>query len=263
VGRFAVLAVAVCLWSGGAPLAPASSAEDVDLALVLAVDISTSMDPDEQQLQRDGYVAAFQHPDLLRAIASGAHGRIAVTYVEWAGRNIQYRVVPWTVIADRDQAEAFAAALAAAPLRREAGTSISDGLLYAGSQFNRRDYRADRLAVDISGDGPNNTGHPVALMRDWLIRRGVTINGLPIMLKDQADIEGTSISNLDVYYEDCVIGGPGAFIIVVKDARDFGTAIRSKLVLEIAGHPARPQQAAAFTREQRIDCLIGEKVRSE
>ena len=260
MGRFAVLAVAVCLWSGEVQLAPASAAEDVDFALVLAVDISTSMDVDEQQLQRDGYVAGFRHPDLLRAIASGAHGRIAVMYVEWAGRNIQYTVVPWTVIADRDDAEAFAAALAAAPLRREAGTSISGGLLFAGSQFNRRDYRAGRLAVDISGDGPNNTGHPVELMRDWLIRRGVTVNGLPIMLKDQPDIEGTSISNLDIYYEDCVIGGPGAFIIAVKDARDFGTAIRSKLVLEIAGLPARPVPAAAFAREPRIDCLIGEKV---
>jgi hypothetical protein len=262
VGRFAVLAVAVCLWSAEGHLAPAS-AENVDLALVLAVDISTSMDADEQQLQRDGYVAAFRHPDLLQAIASGAHGRIAVTYVEWAGRNIQYRVVPWTVIAGRDDAEAFAALLAAAPLRREAGTSISEAILYAGTQFNRRDYQADRLAVDISGDGPNNTGQPVAMMRDWLIRRGVTINGLPIMLKDQPDVEGTSISNLDVYYQDCVIGGPGAFTITVKDARDFGTAIRSKLILEIAGRPARPVPAAAVVREPRIDCLIGEKVWSE
>jgi hypothetical protein len=171
--------------------------------------------------------------------------------------------VPWSIIAGGEDAEAFATALAAAPLRREAGTSISSGLLYAGSQFNRRDYQADRLAVDISGDGPNNTGHPVGMMRDWLIRRGVTINGLPIMFKDQPDIEGTSISNLDVYYEDCVIGGPGAFMIPVRDARDFGTAIRSKLVLEIAGLPARPTLTAAFAREPRVDCLIGEKLRRE
>jgi hypothetical protein len=263
VDRLAILSIAVCVWCAGARPAPVSAAEDVDLALVLAVDISTSMDGDEQQLQRDGYVAAFRHPDLLRAIASGAHGRIAVTYVEWAGRNIQYRLVPWTVVAGRDQAEAFAAALAAAPLRREAGTSISEGLLFAGTQFNSRVYRADRLAVDISGDGPNNVGQPVAMMRDWLIRRGVTINGLPIMLKDQPDIEGTSISNLDVYYEDCVIGGPGAFTITVREARDFGTAIRSKLILEIAGRPARLIPVAAVVRKPRIDCLIGEKVRSE
>lgn len=262
MGRFAVLALAVCFWSGEARPAPVAAAEDVDLALVIAVDISTSMDADEQELQRDGYVAAFRHSDVIRAIIGGARGRIAVTYVEWAGPSIHYLTVPWTVIADREDAEAFAAALAAAPLRREPGTSISSGLLYAGGQFNRRDYRADRLAVDISGDGPNNTGHPVELMRDWLIRRGVTINGLPIMLKAEPDIE-EYISNLDVYYEDCVIGGPGAFMIPVKDASSFGTAIRSKLILEIAGLPVRPILAAAFAREPRIDCLIGEKVRRQ
>ena len=218
------------------------------------------MDADELQLQRQGYIAAFRHPDVIRAIVGGARGRIAVTYVEWAGPSIHSLIVPWTVIADREDGEDFAALLAAAPLRHEAGTSISSGLLYAGAQFNRLDYRADRLAVDISGDGPNNTGYPVELMRDWLIRRGVTINGLPIMLKAEPDSED-DISNLDVYYEDCVIGGPGAFIIVVREASSFGTAIRNKLVLEIAGLPAKPMLAAAFVREPQIDCWIGEKLR--
>jgi Protein of unknown function (DUF1194) len=256
----AVLALAVCFWSGEARLAPvAAVATDVDLALAIAVDISSSIDAGEQALQREGYVAAFRHSDLMRAIAGGARGRIAVTYVEWAGPTIQYLIVPWTIIAGREDAEAFAAALAAAPLRSEPGTSISGGLEYAGFQFNRRDYQADRQAVDVSGDGPNNTGYPVELMRDWLIRRGVTVNGLPIMLRPELDIDG-NIFKLDVYYEDCVIGGPGAFMIPVTDASSFETAIRSKLVLEIAGLPARPMLTAAFARKHRIDCLSGEKV---
>ncbi len=258
MGRFAVLALAVSLWSGEGALARIAAGEDVDLALVIAVDISTSMDVGEQKLQREGYVAAFRHSDVIQAIAGGMRGRIAVTYVEWAGSGAHSVIVPWTDLTDRDDAEAFAALLAAAPLRHEAGTSISGGLLFAGGQFNQRGYRGDRLAIDISGDGPNNTGHPVTLMRDWLIRRGITINGLPIMLRP--DIEG-NISNLDVYYEDCVIGGPGAFTLPVRHAGSFATAIRSKLVLEIAALPARPVVAAAFIAKPRIDCMIGERAR--
>jgi hypothetical protein len=232
---------------------PAASAEEVDLALVIAVDISTSMNAEEQQLQRDGYVTAFRHPDVIRAIASGPFGQIAVTYVEWAGRDVHSTIVPWTIIADSENAAAFAAGLAAAPLRRAPGTSISSALLYAGSQFNRRDYPAVREAVDISGDGPNNGGHPAELMRDWLVRRGVTINGLPIMVEVE-----NHIPNLDVYYEDCVIGGPGAFMIPVTKAGDFATAIRSKLLLEISGLPARVMPIA-LRGEPRIDCLLAER----
>jgi hypothetical protein len=187
-----------------------------------------------------------------------------VTYVEWAGPKSQYLVVPWTIIDDRNAAEAFATALAGAPVRRDTGTSISGGLLYAGTLFNLVDYDANRLAVDISGDGPNNTGYPVTMMRDWLIRRGeaingrpITINGLPIMLKPEPDEPGTE--HLDIYYEDCVIGGPGAFIVTVKDAGSFEAAIRRKLVLEIAGLPLAPMLVAASLHSPRIDCLIGEK----
>ena len=133
------------------------------------------------------------------------------------------------------------------------------GLLFAAGQFNRRGYRGDRLAVDISGDGPNNMGPPVTLMRDWLIRRGVTINGLPIMLK--SDSEG-GVSDLDHYYKNCVIGGPGAFTFPARDAGTFAAAIRSKLILEIAALPAssaRPLLAAAFSPGPGIDCMIGER----
>lgn len=126
MGRFAVLAIAVCLGSGEVRPAPVAPIE-VDLALVLAVDISTSMDTDEQRLQREGYVAAFRHSDVIRAITEGARGRISVTFVEWAGPNIQFLVVPWTIIADRKDSEGFAAALATAPLQQKPGTSISGG----------------------------------------------------------------------------------------------------------------------------------------
>jgi hypothetical protein len=255
MGRLALLALAACCSAA----APAAAAEEVDLALILAVDISTSMDAGEQQLQRDGYVAAFRHADVLAAIASGAHGRIVVSYVEWAGRDIHSTIVPWTVIGDPAGAEAFASALAAAPLRQAAGTSISSALLYAGSQFKARDYPAARHAVDISGDGPNNGGQPVDLMRDWLVRRGVTINGLPIMLRPEPDLEA---GTLDEYFEECVIGGPGAFMIPVTDADNFATAIRSKLVLEIAGlsPPPRPLPIA-LAGTPWIDCAVAEKER--
>jgi hypothetical protein len=260
MGRFAVLAAAMCFWSGEGALARVAAVTDVDLALVIAVDVSTSMDVDEQKLQREGYVAAFRHSDVIQAITSGARGRIAVTYIEWAGPGAHAVIVPWTDIADRADAGTFAAQLAAAPLRHESGTSISGGLLFAAGQFDRRDYRGDRLAVDISGDGPNNMGHPVTLMRDWLIRRGVTINGLPIMLK--LDIDG-SVSHLDLYYEDCVIGGPGAFAFPVRDAGSFATANPQKLILEIAALPLRPVLAAAFSPRPRIDCMMGERTRAK
>lgn len=256
MGRSADLALAafvlICL-----PPSLAVAVEPVDLALVIAVDISTSMDIDEQRLQRDGYVAALRHQDVIGAITAGPHGSIALAYVEWAGRDIHSTIVPWTIIGDRLSAESFAARLASAPLRQAAGTSISSALLFAGSQFNRRDYEADRLAVDISGDGPNNSGHPVDLMRDWLVRRGVTINGLPIMLRPESDIQGGSLED---YYEDCVVGGPGAFVIPVTNAANFATAIRSKLMLEIAGHSAKlPLVPAAFASEPWIDCAIVER----
>jgi hypothetical protein len=234
---------------------------DVDLALVLAVDISRSMDYDELRLQRDGYVAALKHPEVIQAISSGALGRIAVTYLEWAGPYHQATVVPWAVLAGRADAEAFAGQIAAAPIMRETGTSISGGLAFSASRFDASGVRAARRAIDVSGDGPNNMGLPVVPIRDRLIADGITINGLPIVLKSGAYVGPFSIPNLDVYYEDCVIGGPGAFMITVDDPSRFEIAIRRKLVLEIAGLPARVIPAAAIDAPPRIDCLIGEKLR--
>ncbi len=243
---------------------PASAQVDVDLELVLAVDVSRSMDYDEQKLQRDGYVAAFRHPEVIQAITAGAVGRIAVTYMEWSGPFYQQVLVPWTIVGSRDEAAAFAALLDKAPLDRESGTSISGGLAHAAGLFASSGTRTNRQTIDVSGDGPNNMGLPVAPMRDQVIEQGITINGLPLVLKTGGGPFGLfNIANLDVYYEDCVIGGPGAFMVTVDDMAGFAAAVRRKLVLEIAGLPPRLMPAAAqvFRPAPRVDCLIGEKTR--
>ncbi|MBN9022576.1 MAG: DUF1194 domain-containing protein [Rhizobiales bacterium] len=235
-----------------------------DLELVLAVDISRSMDLDEQRLQRDGYVAALRHPEVVAAIGSGPAGRIAVTYVEWAGPFHQAVLVPWTVVSSRAEAEAFSDRVAAAPMVRERGTSISEGLAFAASLFPATGARGARRAIDVSGDGPNNMGPAVVPVRDRVVSEGITINGLPIMLKPAFSYGPYNIPDLDLYYEDCVIGGPGAFMISVDDMSRFAVAVRRKLVLEIAGRMPEPRvlRAAVFEAPPRVDCLIGEKQRS-
>jgi hypothetical protein len=234
---------------------------EVDLELVLAVDVSRSMDFDEQRLQRDGYIAAFNHPEVIQAITSGNIGQIAVTYFEWAGPGFQTMIAPWTLIASAEDAAAFAAQLAAGPISRETGTSISSGLFFAVGRFKDNGFSSYRSAIDISGDGPNNAGSRVDETRDWVVDRGITINGLPIMLKPDLRFSAFGMPNLDIYYEDCVIGGPGAFMIAVTDPMNFEAAIRRKLVLEIAGLPARVIPAAEVLREPRVDCSIGERSR--
>jgi len=253
------LVLVAAIVSGGAAKAQVA----VDLELVLAVDISRSMDYDEQQLQRDGYVEALRHPEVVAAIQSGPIGRIAVTYVEWAGPFHQAMVVPWTTVASMAEAEAFAAAVGAAPLVRERGTSISQGLDFAANLFADSGASGSRRTIDVSGDGPNNMGLPVVPVRDRIVAEGITINGLPIMLKPASAIGPYNIPDLDIYYEDCVIGGPGAFMITVDDPSRFAVAIRRKLVLEIAGVTPEPEviKAAVFEAPPRIDCLIGEKQR--
>jgi hypothetical protein len=244
-----------------APHLAAAQADSVDLQLVLAVDVSRSMDFEEQELQRDGYAAAFRHPEVLAAIASGPLGRIAVTYVEWAGPDIQAVVVPWTIVATREEALAFASKISAAEFLRERGTSISGGLEFASGLFAGSGVRGLRRTIDISGDGPNNMGLPVARVRDEVVAAGITINGLPIMLRPGGGFGAFGIDKLDIYYEDCVIGGPGAFIVTVGDMSQFPAAIRRKLVLEIAGVVSPPQLIPVAVTAPRIDCLIGEKRR--
>jgi Protein of unknown function (DUF1194) len=238
---------------------PATAAADVDVELVIAVDVSYSMDPDEQALQREGYIIGFNSPEFLNALRQGLHGKIAVTYFEWAGSSDQRVVVPWRLIDGPATAKAFTDSIAAAPYRRAYRTSISGALYFAQPLFDTSGYRGLRRVIDVSGDGVNNQGDPVAIVRDQALERGITINGLPILLK-RPSIATMDIENLDVYYEDCVIGGPGAFMIPIRERDQFREATRTKLVLEIAGRepPARIIPAAAD--KPRISCTIGERM---
>jgi len=264
-GSAFALVLAAVLWAAALPfgLLQLAWAADtpVDLELILAVDVSRSMDTDEQQLQRDGYVAALTHPDVVAAITQGRHGKIALSYVEWAGPDIQYKVMDWRVIDGPASARAFAAELAQAPIQRFRGTSISNSLAFVAPQFDNNGYAATRRVIDVSGDGPNNMGIPIEMAREPVVRAGITINGLPIMIKRTGGF--SSISDLDLYYEDCVIGGFGAFLVVVRSADQFAEAIRRKLVLEIAGRAPQVIPAAATVSGKRIDCLIGEKLRQQ
>jgi hypothetical protein len=257
--RRTLLAGATCLG-----LAGSATAEDVevDLELVLAVDVSRSMDPSEQALQKDGYLAALKHPEVLAAIRSGFLGRIAATYVEWAGPGSHRIIAPWALLDGLETASTFADSIAAEPVSYLHGTSISGALLFSSGLFESNGFRSMRQVIDVSGDGPNNMGYPVPQVRESVLGRGITINGLPIMLHDDY-IGGYSIPNLDVYYEDCVIGGPGAFLVTVESIDRIAEAIRRKLILEIAGAPPKiiPAAEALAQQEPRIDCLIGEKLR--
>lgn len=256
-------ALALALWLTQA----ASPAEPVDVELVLAVDVSLSMSPAELEIQRHGYAAALTHDNVLKAIADGAYGKIAVTYVEWAGTTWQRVVVPWTVIANRADADGFVAKLDANPPDSARRTSISGVLSFGSDLFAESGFQGTKRVIDVSGDGPNNQGAPVDLTRDEVVRQGITINGLPLMTR--GGFSGAfDVDNLDRYYSDCVIGGPGAFMIPVNNWTQFPEAIRRKLVLELAG-PASPQWAAEEAAHPPIvladdrpatDCLAGEKM---
>src|SRR5215210_6338467 len=197
-----------------------TNAIPVDVELVLAVDISYSMDPEEQALQRDGYIAAITSNDFMQALKQGMHGKVAVTYFEWAGQSEQRVVVPWRIIEGPESADAFAGEIAAAPMRRAARTSISGALLFGAYLFEGSGYRGLRRVIDVSGDGTNNNGPLVALTRDDVLAKGITINGLPIML-NRPNFGGVDLANLDVYFEDCVIGGPGSFVVAIRERAKF------------------------------------------
>src|SRR5262245_38822997 len=263
----AVAAAGLALAASAAPTLPKfadtrASAIPVDVELVIAVDVSYSMDPDEQALQREGYILALTSPEFLNVVRQGPHGRIAITYFEWAGIADQKVVVPWRLIDGLDTARGFTDEIARAPYRRAYRTSISGALLFASPLFEANPYRGARRVVDVSGDGVNNQGPPVTVIRDELLAKSVTINGLPIMLKRPL-AASMDIENLDVYYEDCVIGGPGSFVIPIKEREKFKEATRTKLALEIAGStpPAPPRRVVPVASEApRISCLIGERM---
>ena len=234
----------------------------VDVELVIAVDVSHSMDPEEQALQREGYVQALTSREFMQALREGAHGKVAITYFEWAGEFDQKIIMPWRLIEGPESADSVAAEIAAAPSRRASRTSISGGLLFAKPLFDHSGYRGLRRVIDVSGDGANNSGARIVPTRDDVLAAGITINGLPIMLKRPA--RGTmDIENLDVYYEDCVIGGPGAFVVPIHERKQFIEATRTKLVLEISGREPEPRVVPVSSDKPRISCTIGERMWQE
>jgi hypothetical protein len=220
-------------------------AEDpVDVALVLAVDISRSVDEDEARLQREGYRSAMTDPRLVEAIRGGMTGGIAIAYVEWAGFEYQRLVLPWTRIGSQAQAESWASALAEAPRVSLSWTSISAAIDFSRRTLAECPYEATRRVIDVSGDGVNNSGAPAEEARDRAVAEGITINGLPI-LNDRPTFGRRPPIPLDIYYRESVIGGPGAFMIPAEDFNDFGQAVRRKLIREIAGLSSDPERRPA------------------
>ena len=231
----------------------------VDVELVLAVDVSYSMDMDELAIQREGYAQAIISKEFLQALKTGPNGKISVTYFEWAASSDQKIIIPWRVIDGPETADAVANEIMKTPIRRASRTSISGAINFAMPLFDENPYRGLRRVIDISGDGPNNNGGPVVTARDAALEKGIIINGLPIMVKEPS-YSTMDIDNLDFYYEDCVIGGPGSFVVTIKDRDKFKEAIRTKLLLEVAGRTPERRIVPVAEKEPRVPCLIGEKI---
>ena len=231
-GSFLFAAAAAAVMIVFATLLPVAAQTAVDLQLVLAVDASGSVDQVRFDLQKRGYVAAFRHARVLQAIRSGPHQAIAVTMVQWTGPAMQVQVAEWSAVGDEQTAAAFAATIERVPRQLfGGGTSISGAIDHALTLFPRSPFRASRRVIDVSGDGSNNRGRPVTLARDEAVAAGIGINGLPILALEP---------DLDRYYRDNVIGGPGAFVMVADNFNSFGSTVVKKLIAEIA--QAVPQQ---------------------
>jgi hypothetical protein len=219
-------------------LVPAATrAQPVDLLLVLAADVSRSVDHQKFMLQREGYAAAVSNPQVLDAIRSGAHGKIALNFVEWSGVGAQKIVIDWTIIDGPGTARRFGDQLVEAPRSFADRTSISGGIEFAMTQLKRSPFKSTRRTIDISGDGTNNAGRDVRIARDEAVAAGVTINGLVILSQNQVpwNPEHTNPpGGLEKYFRDNVIGGPGSFVVVADGFESFGKAIIKKMIAEIA-----------------------------
>ena len=223
----------------------ASAAEQVDLLLVLSSDVSRSVDHPKFLLQREGYAAAVSDRHVLEAIKSGPQQRIAVCFVEWSGFGAQKLVIDWTIIDGPDPARKFGDQLLELPRAFADRTSISGGIEFATAQLERAPFEGARRTIDVSGDGTNNAGRDVKLARDEVVAKGIVINGL-VILSDRPVPWNAEHTNppggLEKYYQDNVIGGPGAFVLVAENFNAFGRAIIKKLIAEIAllsGAPPR------------------------
>ena len=249
--RFAIVSI-LGLLCGGAAQAQPDAGIEVDAEIVLAVDVSRSMDMREFAIQRDGYAAALRHPDLIRAVTAGQLGRIAFSYFEWSGEAQDGTLIPWRIIDGPAAAVAMADEIAASPVQRSRGTSIARALYFAAVLIDDGTVAGARRIIDVSGDGANNVGPPVTGARDAALARGITINGLPIMAS-----AGT-MPDLDLYYQDCVVGGEGSFVIVATTGEELARTIRRKLIMEISGTAPEPRIIRADF--EPTDCLIGEKL---
>src|ERR1700727_2420248 len=229
--------------------AAARAAEDVDLLLVLAVDVSRNIDATKFKLQREGYAAAVADPHVLEAISTGRNRRIGLAFVEWSGCGAQKVVIDWTTIGDADSAGGFGDRLLEAPRSFADRTSISGAIEFAMGQLDKAPYEAARRTIDVSGDGTNNAGRDVAMLRDEAVAKGITINGL-VILSDNPMSWNPDHTNppggLANYYRNNVVGGPSAFVMVAENFNSFGQAIVKKMIAEVAqAHEPRPLRAAA------------------
>lgn len=229
VGSLATLAAARAAWA----------ATPVDLQLVMAVDVSRSIDEVEAELQRRGYIEAMTNDRVIDAILSGENKAIGVCYVEWAGTHFQQTVIDWMLIDSPGAARAFSGKLAESPRTSQSWTAVGQALIYAAKRFDASPFTSKRRVIDISGDGRTNDGPPAELVRDRLVAEGFVINGLPVMMNRQ-NYGRPAETNLDKYYEENVIGGPGSFMTVAANFDDFGRAVRSKLIREISGRQTTP-----------------------
>ncbi|MEP7454782.1 DUF1194 domain-containing protein [Phyllobacterium sp. SB3] len=265
LGSFLILATFLA-----SSLARSQSNEiDVDVELVLAVDASRSMQSFEQKIQRDGYVAALRQKDVVRAIREGVHGRVAITYVEWAGSTMQRVIVPWMIVDGADTAERFASLLSEPIPSTQSRTSISGAIDFGSSLFDDNGFRGLRRVIDVSGDGANNNGRSVLEAREQATAKGITINGLPLMTRGDF-YSDWAVEDLDVYYTNCVIGGPGAFMIPVNSWDQFPEAVRRKLVLELAGNIPEMHKVNYRMSDKspvllaqnkgNYDCMSGERI---
>ena len=252
--RLAIAAIlAICCSDGAAAQteAPSPGPVAVDAEIVLAVDVSRSMDMTEFAVQRDGYVSALRHPDLIRAVTAGPLGKVAIAYFEWSGEARDGALIPWRIIDGPAAAAALADEIDTTPVMRSRGTSISRALGFAAVLIDDGTVEGTRRIIDVSGDGANNIGPPVTGARDATLARGITINGLPIMASP------STMTDLDLYYQDCVTGGDGAFVLVARTGEELARTIRRKLIMEISG--TTPEPSVIPAEFVPTDCLIGEK----
>jgi len=237
--QIAVSALALLALSQPAPAAPAPM--EVDLKLVLATDVSRSMDNEEFQIERDGTAAAFADPEVIKAIQSGSLGRVAVAMFDFSSPQFDKLVVDWQIVKDKASADAFAAKVRNAPRSFGRRTSVSSALQFGSLMLeaSEKDFTSTRRVIDVSGDGPNNDGDSMMEAHEKTIAQGIVINGLPVM-DERAN---GYFPDLDKYYAGCVAGGRGSFVVVVHNYKDYGNAMRRKLILEISQNESQIKQA--------------------